>query len=389
MQKYLAKVIIFGLAGLLVLLGVQAIYQSQSPRSETVLACDSQSQQKTECESDAVLAEVRTHGLKTGFELLRKFYDEDPLLRADCHAIAMRIGRETNQEFPDYRKLSLTPESALCNYGFYQEYPYALVLKTGDVSAAGEFCEYAADELGGAVPGLRAECFRGIGRALPFMRQADLGDIRKMASFAIDTCKNITPDKDEHTACLAGSFNQLGRNEAVSKTYLAAKRPDPLWLCREQAEWEASMQCYGNFKWVVVNALPAGDFKSMFQAFARSYPEAPDISAIPVAWTLAYEEARKDVGKKNLPALAVEACASLPSRFRADCVSGWSVGIAKHGTPGKQHLALISFCKEVTQSIHEGECPSRQAIEYLRGFYAENQFKEACSALRKELGAIC
>jgi hypothetical protein len=210
-----------------------------------------------------------------------------------------------------------------------------------------------------------------------------------MASFAVETCKKFAPTGEEYVSCLAGSFNQLGRSETIAEQYLTIKSTDPLWLCGEQTDRQAGMQCYGNFKWVVVNALPLGDFKTMLQHFTSTYPAAPEASMRSVVWTLAYDEARKNVGKESLSAEAVEDCTSLPLHSRNDCISGFSVGIAKHGTPGSQHLALISFCRAAARGVHEAACPSQQTIEYLRGFYTPEHFKEACKLMKSELGIEC
>ena len=378
-----------GLMGFLLLVGFWIMHERRVPKDAVALSCSPQSGVRTACETNAVLAETRVLGLKAGFELLRKFYDKDPLLRPDCHAVAMDIGRETYKAFPDYRKLIFTSESAWCNYGFYQEYPNVLLLKTGNIEEARAFCEYAADKVGDSVPGLRAECFRGIGRALPYLRPADQGDVRKMASFAVGTCKQAAPVGEEYVSCLSGSFNQLGRSKSIAEQYLAIKSADPLWLCGEQTDRQAAIQCYGNFKWVVVNALTLGDFKTMLQHFTSTYPAAHEASIRSVIWTLAYEEARKNVSKESLSAEAAEDCTSLPLSSQNDCISGFSVGIAKHGTPNTQHLALISFCKVMAQGMHEVACPSQQAIEYLRGFYTPAHFQEACKLMKSELGIEC
>ncbi len=334
-----------------------------------------------------MLRVIRKDGLTAGFEFLRARYEEEPATRSICHAVATLVGGGAYREFPDYRELSYKPASAWCNYGFYQEYPRAMLLDAKDAEEAVAFCRYAAAEVGDAAPALSAECFRGIGRGLPFISGTD--DIRKMASFMAETCGRIAREGLEHRECLSGGFNQLGRDRDVARKYLAVPRADPLSLCAEQADPRAVPVCYGNFKWVALDLASESGFEDRWRSFLKSYPGAPDATQRSIIWTLGYDAARKDLASASENAL--RDCALVPDRFKTECASGYSVGIVKHGTPGVQHAALIDFCKAIVAAgaVKEGVCPSAQTIEYLRGFYPPEHFREACRAFRAELGSEC
>ncbi len=342
------------------------------------------------CAKEVVVAVVSTNGLDAGFRIIKGLYDTKPRFRPFCHKFAMDVGAAVYQKFPDYTKLSYTPLSVTCNYGFYQEYPRSLLLATGDIKKAKEFCEYVGKELGRSVPAAEEECFRGIGRGLPFIDKSSIGDTRRMAKFATDTCKDISSNQGNYGNCLSGAFNQLAR-ETVAKNYgLAVNESDPLWLCKEQSK-EIQLQCYGNFKWVDVPKVDEkNDVPSAFKSTIDTYATNSSTTARSILWTIAYKEGIESTAGNISYDGIIQSCAILPSPFQTDCVVGFSVGLAKHSFPGRQHEAVIDFCQKVqaNEALKTSDCAS-QAIEYLRGFYSPDQSTKMCSDFKKKLGVIC
>lgn len=302
----------------------------------------------------------------------------------------MKVGAAVYSKFPDYDKLFYTSLSVTCNYGFYQEYPHSLLLATGDIKKAKEFCEYVGKELGRSVPEAEEECFRGIGRGLPFIDKSSIGDTRRMAKFATDTCKDISPNQGDYSNCLSGAFNQLVRKGVTRNYGLTVNESDPLWLCHEQPE-EIKLPCYGNFKWVdVPDVYDKNDLSSAFKYVIEKYEKSSNETAHTIIWTIGYLKGLESTQGILVYEDFIQSCVILSLPFQTDCVVGFAVGLAKHSFPGRQHEAVINFCQKVqaNEVLKTFDCTS-QAIDYIRGFYSPTQFDKACSDFKRKLGVTC
>ncbi len=344
----------------------------------------------SKCSKNVVVDVVSTNGLDAGMRLIKEMYEKKPSFRPLCHGFAMDVGAAVYQKFPNYTRISYTPLSVTCNYGFYQEYPHSLLLTTGDIKKAKEFCEYVGKELGRSVPGVEEECFRGIGRGLPFINKSYTGDSLQMAQFATNVCKEISQNENDYSNCLSGSFNQLAR-EAVTKNYgLSVNESDPLWLCRELPK-EVQRQCYGNFKWTdVPDVYKKDNLLNAFQYTIKKYGKSSTKTVHAIIWTIGYQKGLESTEGKLAYDDFINSCLILPSLFQTDCVWGFSVGLAKHSFPGRQHEAVIDFCQKVKSfsELKNIDCAS-QAINYLRGFYSPNQSQKMCVEFKRKLDVDC
>ena len=330
-------------------------------------------------------------GLAAGFTALRRRYQDEPTFRPLCFNVSLAVGEALGKQVTDYRTFSYTPESVSCNFGFYQGYATSLLITTGDIKKARSFCEYVGIELGPSVPGVEGECFRGIGRGLPFLKKEYWGDAKRMAAFATDTCADISPSKDTYDLCVHSTFNVLGRASIANLYGLSVDKTDPLWLCSEEP---ASLQyyCYDNFKWTAVSIVEgAGDLSSQFDAIKKMYGNTSVVTVEQTVESLGYAEAVKSVAKDGVDESFIQSCATLPSPFVSDCIWGFAFGLAKNGMPGTQHSQVIQFCAKAIEDIPSLEktvCPS-QAIKYLHSFYSPEQFKKACADFDRILGVSC
>ncbi len=212
-----------------------------------------------------------------------------------------------------------------------------------------------------------------------------------MATFAAQTCKDISPEKSEYDLCVHGAFNALGRASVAGKYGLSVNTADSLWLCREQPE-TLQHYCYENFKWAAVSLIEnAADLSAQFHAIEKMYATTSRVAVEQTIISLGYDEGRKSVVGSGVDYSAIRSCALLPPPYVSDCVWGFAFGLAKHGTPGSQHVQVIQFCAAAMNdipSLQKTDCSS-EAIRYLRGFYSPSQFKSACQDFKTELGVPC
>ncbi len=347
------------------------------------------------CWRDLVMKVIAEKGLDDGFSLVEEIYTYRPEFRPQCGALEFKIADAVFEQFPDYMHFVYTPETTICNYGFYQEYPYKLLLSTDDVKKAKGFCDHIGDQLDTRVPSARAECYRGIGRALPFVDDTLPLDARRMADRAGTVCKSIAPDRESYQNCLSGSFNQLGRNTASGKEGLSAGI-DPLAFCDKESPYIKGL-CMANYKWAAVPPLSSGEslveaFKKTASIYGATSTETMQIELQKIVWTWGYELAQSRTAEAHPQMREARECAQLPASLVNFCVWGIAVGIAKSGTPHLQDREVIAFCSAahaLVPSLGTQDCPPQQAVAYLKGFFAPADFKKICSRFMYLFGSSC
>ncbi len=344
------------------------------------------------CFVSSILSTITKDGLDAGYRQLVETYTTEPAFRPLCNIYGFALGDAIYKQYPDFSGLKLTPLTVSCNYHLYQQYPQSLLLAAGDTAAAQKFCAKVRDELGRAVPGAEAECYRGVGRGLPFINKTLWGKPEEMAASAAAQCKALAPNSDDYKVCLSAVFNSIGRAE-VDKTYtLSVRTNDPLLLCKEQTDPELRSRCFGNYKITAVSLVSLTDFSGSAKKLVQLYGANATSSVDTAVWTLGYYWAADHLVAGESYDAAVRSCAALSPVFARDCIEGMSVGLAKDGTPNSQDKEVIAFCQAARAGIpglEDSHCPSLQTVGYIRGFYSPAHFEEACQAFKKELGYSC
>lgn len=375
-----ARVLIF--VAITAVIGTTAVLQSR------LVHAPSEQQQKAQY--DKSLHEITTNIINgnstTGFKKIDELYKNNLWFRPRCYEFALEVGASVYAKQKDPSKFSLGPESVVCNYGFYQEYPRALLLDGGSIETAVQFCAATGKNIGQLVPDAEAECFRGIGRALPFIKKDFQNDPVKMATYAIAQCKNISPNPADYNNCLSGLFNKLGREAASVDT------ANPLKLC-DGFEPDIRTRCIGNYKWAVVPLVGITSFAELQKALSDIYPQGISTTTLEaVVWSFGYDTAHLHIGARSPYQSDIQACEDMPGTLASLCIKGYSVGLAKLGIPNRQHVALLQFCTEaraVMPALKQDDCPGSAALEYLEGFYTPQQREAMCREFEEKLGVRC
>jgi hypothetical protein len=306
--------------------------------------------------------------------------------------LATRIADDfyaANVAIPDS---ALTPNIATCNFGFLQEYPLALLLGGERVTRAASFCASVGARLNDLVPGAEAECWRGMGRGLPFIDKALWGDPYAMAKLGVSQCKTLATNTSNYEICLSGVFYNIGRQEVNRNYKLSVNTQDPMKLCKEQRDSATMDRCFGNYKLVAVSLVDKSDIASAVERLYSIYGKEGSSYVQSAVWLFGYEHAAYGLLDKPLDENAISLCMNLSPQQRQWCIDGMSVGLAKNGRPGMQGTQVLSLCARVFKSIPDfptDYCPSRQAVGYIRGFYAPAQFERFCASMKQRLGFAC
>jgi len=376
----------------------------QKNASEVARQCP---QSDINCVQRALTELAKIDGPPEALQTLHQLYLSQPKLRPACFAIALYMGGGIATALPDPKKIELSPETAVCNYGFFQEYPHSFLMHGGEPAAAQTFCERVGYELGKNVPDAEAECFRGIGRGLPFISKQTTGDARAKASQATENCKKLAPRKDDYLNCISGAFNMLAR-ESIGKNFgLSIDTKDPMWLCDAQPKGVLQDRCRGNWKWTVVatlmplnaSALSEEGFADSvptiqegYRTLMRTFGDSAAAYADDSIWSSAYAEARKSMAHMsenfNEP---IRECGALPATYQKSCVQGFAIGLAKHGVPWQQHKQVLDFCASTIKTLPSVTASGclKDALIYLRGFYSPKEFEPICATLLERFHLTC
>jgi hypothetical protein len=226
---------------------------------------------------------------------------------------------------------------------------------------------------------------------LPFIGAPSQGNQEAMAAYALAQCKKIAPGENNYGTCLSGLFNNIGRESVAGNFGLSLVTTDPMRLCKIQTDPEAQSRCLGNYKATVISMVNVYDAASAKKNILELYGSGATTTARDAMWTIGYEWARTRLVEGETFTPTIAACAALGTPFTNYCIQGASVGLAKHGILGKQYLLMTDFCKTariaVTTLVPE-DCPSDQAVGYLRGFYSPADFTKTYSVMEQELGAV-
>jgi len=343
------------------------------------------------CYATVISNAIDTKGLDAGFTLLNAIDASQPAFRPQCSTFAMELSKSIYADHPDFNAFSFTPAIETCNYAFLQQYPTELVIATKNVDAAQQLCEKVSADIGERVPAAESECWRGIGKGLPFISGAQPGDQAAMAAFAVKKCREMAPNESDYDTCVSGLFNYLGRSSVLGAYGLTLVTNDPMRLCEIQTDPDVRGRCFGNYKATVISMVNVNDPQQARQEILRLYGASASSSADDAIWTIGYEWATAKLVKSEDIESTLAACASLPGPAASQCVQGVSVGIAKNGIPSKQYVLLSEFCRAARAQIPVlavSDCPSAQAVGYLRGFFDPLTFVQAEAFMHTMLGQI-
>lgn len=367
-----------GISVLLVILAVLSLNAQKETATQLLSACPDAGD--ITCVRTQIERIVREDGLQEALREIEQLYRAAPAFRPFCHETAMYLGF-TASSSPS-QNIFVSAELAACNYGFLQEYTRARLRNTGDIQEMKNFCTSLGTQLASVVPDAGAECFRGVGRALPFISAQNENGIERAIDVAAARCREFAPQSGRsYPFCLSGIFNGVMREVRRAGLEL----PDterPLSLC-ETLSSELRARCFGNLKWLVVTSTASENISDVYEEFTGA--DIPSDEQAAVIWTFGYDAARRYTAED---APFKSDCHSIPAPFSLDCIRGFAIGIVKHGTPDEQDTQLFDFCAASPEEDERREC-AKDALIYLQGRYAPERFAETCSLARTELGIDC
>lgn len=375
------------------LVGVAALAFSSLPRSSPTAPAGQErcsnlkeENQQYACWADYLEIVSRNQGVPDAFRLMATLYVNEPGARKSCHALTHRIGGAAYRKFATSGDITVTPETAFCNFGFYHGFMEALAADGQDIARARAFCARVDTEPRGT-PDAGPQCFHGIGHGMVNGHEPKLwGNDAAMVNRALHLCEAVADTADRRYRCATGVFNGLAifyvRGE-YGLSMADIHSDDPLRICREQAP-AYRQACYGNMK-IVFSRLTGRDFPKML-TIAERIPDEQDAAA--TVWYLAGFNIERKLDRTDYGD-DIRACRSLREPLRLPCIQGLATGFLWYGFPGHEYEGALHFCGAERLSHDERQACFDKISSLLPIFYPRPRVTEICKTIPAPYRAQC
>lgn len=386
--KHLVSILIFLLSFLITLvfvtyLGNKLININPQPNFDKIKrGCISQRQLDMQCLSDALEEVIKNFGITAGFDLVSYIYESEPRFSQNCHALVHKLGETAYFKFSQNQDFDLSPKAAFCAYGFYHGFMETLIIKTGDLKKARQFCDYVDSQLAKQTSDAKLQCYHGIGHGMAGIHDPNIkGREQALIDPAIELCEKVSETNDQLYRCASGVFNAIAIFYKTGEYQLPLDKNDPLKICRKQKDIHKN-SCFGNMN-VMLMHLTNGDFQKAAK-FVENINE--DEYAITAIRYLSPVPAIDYIGKHHE---LISACRSLQNRLQQPCFKGISIGLLEHGQPGVEYVEGFKFCRLPQLSDQERHKCFKTTVDILNLLYDEQKIKSICSKIEPEYRQYC
>lgn len=332
-------------------------------------------------------------GLPQTFDLLADLYVKDPLFATECHSFVHKIGESAYKKFQKGENFELNSKTSYCGYGFYHGFMEGLLLVTGDIKQAQDFCRYVGVKIAGETTDGEGACYHGIGHGavdggLPHL----WGDPQKMIDDGLEMCEKVAGEDRSQFGklyrCVSGAYNSIEVLSAEPKYKLEMIKDDPFYLCPSQ-KLEYQNACYTNMIPALMR-LTNNNFEKSQKYIEKITNDQSFYHRKQVVSDLFHEFLRLNLDKKDYNKTeGINLCHSLADVYRIPCINGLSGGHMKYGDPSHAYVKGLAFCSSTELRPDETQVCYNHILSRLRVWYSVEKSKEICSSVPQEFQRYC
>ncbi|PCI29278.1 hypothetical protein COB52_02665 [Candidatus Kaiserbacteria bacterium] len=330
------------------------------------------------CWKEEILAALTAGGVEAAFERFSYMYENVPGFSNACHAIVHVIGENAYYTFNKQENFSLTNVTSYCGYGFYHGFMETLLVTTGDMDEAREFCRFVDEQLFefGAAAG--QACYHGVGHG--FTDGSDprtWGNADAVIEKALQMCIQIAETDRQKYLCGTGVFNGL----AVARHYgLYGLVVDPSSVfepCEGQNDEEFKLACYEQMN-TLIDGLANNEVGNLLKIIKSiSEPEYTGLTLQSAVSVLT----KGGVDMDTIAAVSTECITEFPE-YTNMCIGGIVSGIVEFGTPTKQHFEAIKYCThDVLTSVQQVTC-FKKVVGFAYSGFGLSAVNETCAIFK-------
>jgi plastocyanin len=346
-------------------------------------------QKNQQCWEQQILDVLKQEGVKAAFDTIVSLGESEPSFANDCHGLSHLIGEKAYAQYVAKENFELTPATSLCGYGFYHGFMETMLLATGNIDQAREFCILVDEKLRGQASSASAACYHGTGHgAIDGSDPTQWGDIDAMMAPGFKLCAQLAQNELETYLCDTGVFNAIEILSADPKYGITELRSDPFVMCNKQPVHRRE-GCYANML-PLLSVLTNNDFQKQMDYINENMIDH-DVIAIDgntvndlTTIGLMFEYIRIHGEEPDYAEKGIAFCRAQQEDDQRACIAGLSGGHIKYGEPGKEYLKNLEFCANTLLTEDEQDSCYKYTLPRMSNRYNTRDTEMICSLVPVE-----
>ena len=335
---------------------------------------------KKQCWEEELENVLKAEGIDSAFDLVDYLFRSDSEFASDCHAYIHLVGEKGYQLFSQNRQIKLSSKASTCGYGFYHGFMETLLLAGEDVKKAGQFCDWAARQVGGKND-VAGACFHGVGHGLTenHDKKSWLNE-NELVDLPLSVCEEMTEDKYMINRCASGVFNVLAIK--YNSASLPVNTGDPLAYCKKLAKSYFKKPCYEEMN-TMLRSISGNDFRKaakFLEGLEYEYASGA-IKSLAGVFGMSYKDVSFDLQLQN--------CRQLPVSLQSPCISGFVGGLIEGQPSTTQETKALSFCNSPKLQDDERTNCYQEALRLLSLYLPQDRYQSVCRDLNEKYQVFC
>jgi hypothetical protein len=349
-------------------------------------SCSDKNSDPSSCFQEKITTILKEQGLDKALDKMSELYDSDPVFKGSCHSVAHALGKAAYHLFEKGKDIHLTAKTAYCSYGFYHGFMEEMLQVSGDFQEARDFCAKAGEMLSTETAYAEGACYHGIGHGtVDGSDPRDWGDPKAIVSPGLDMCDKVDSKEPHFYRCASGAFNSLAIIYMGNQYGLKSHVEDPFSVCERWSDYRIKNPCYQEMNMfamsIAENSLAKG-IKLVEKIKDPVYAKLAMTSLSGVAPSRFTDTA---VDFKR----TVDECHAARADLIVPCIEGVPSGIMEFGSPGKEYVPALEFCRSDSLLENERlEC-LKTVFGGVRAYYSTEKQASICSSVEKKYKDIC
>lgn len=339
---------------------------------------------KSVCVNEVLYDALNRGGVELSLDALKYIYEHDKEVEQNCHYFTHYIGEQAYQKFKRNEKITLTPKTSYCGFGFYHGFTEALFKENGSIDEARKFCYFTDKSLSGSAIRPSTACFHGIGHgAVDGSEISAWGKAQALLKPALDICEKL-PNEKEKYECASGAFNSLAIAYSTHKYGLIGDKNNPFADCTFRNETYYHHACYEEMNTYVLT-VTKNELRPALR-FAENVHSDVDASYAAQNVGGAFAQHMKtqiDFDK------AADVCQKIQKRLTPYCITGIVGGLFEFGKPGLEHERPVTFCSSALFSEENKTLCFSKLTEFLNGLFPKEKTAQICQSFPNSYRYIC
>lgn len=355
----------------------------------TRVTIDCSVEQNQQCWEKMILEKLKVEGVRSAFETILNLSETEPGFANDCHGLSHLIGEEAYALYVAEENFEITPATALCGYGFFHGFMETMLLATGNVEEAREFCLLVDEKLRGQASSASTACYHGIGHgAIDGSDPTVWGDPEDMMEPGFKLCEATSENELERYLCDTGVFNAIELLSADPKYGLQEMREDPFAMCNEQPVFRRE-GCYANMVPLLLQTYKNDIQKILDYVNANMIDHdviaidgntVNDLTTIGIMFEFIRLHGEEDGHMQE----GIAFCRAQEEQDRLACIAGLSGGYMKYGEPGQEYVKNLEFCALPELTKEERDSCYGYALPRMSGRYDQATLSMICGQVDVE-----